>query len=106
MADTIGKALKDNLVAEISVIGESITFKGQTLKALVGTTNQTKAMRAAGYYENEAINMVLAQPGTVDNPEPPKVNEFVTYQAKQFRITEVETLEFNHGYNLTLEGQA
>ena len=105
MADTIGKALKANLVAEIAALGEEIIFNGTYTKAIAGTTNQTKAMRAAGYYQSEAINMVIAQPGEVTFPQPPKVNEFITYQDKKFRITEVEVLEYAHGYNLTLELQ-
>jgi len=105
MADTIGKALKANLAAEISVLGVEVIYNGAFLKALIGTTNQTKAMRAAGYYQNEAINLVIEQPGEIDYPQNPKVNEFITYQNKKFRITEVETLEFSHGYNLTLEMQ-
>ena len=99
MGETIATALKANLLAELSALGEEAIFKGHYIKVLAGTTKETKAMRAAGYYQNEAINMVIA-PIDLD---PPKVNEVLEYQCKKFRITEVESLEYGHGFNLTLE---
>tara|TARA_R110000772_G_scaffold79867_4_gene170775 strand:+ start:1670 stop:1972 length:303 start_codon:yes stop_codon:yes gene_type:complete len=98
MGETIATALKANLIAELSALGEEATFKGFIIKVLVGTTKETKAMRAAGYYQNEAINMVMA-PGE----NAPGVNDVLIFRAKNYRITEVENLEYNHGYNLTLE---
>lgn len=98
-------ALTDALNEEIEAFGEEINWRGVTTKGMPGTSKETKAMMAAGYYENQATNLVILPPesiGITDTSQP-KVNEIITMRNAQWRIEEVDHLELGHGYGLTIQ---
>jgi hypothetical protein len=102
--DDFGAALTASVEAELEAFGEEIIWRGAFTKAIVGTNKQTKAMRAAGYYENETINLIVLPPSFYGyDGEQPKVNETLTLRDKTWRIHEVEQQEFLHAYELTVQ---
>lgn len=102
--DSFGAALTATVEAELEAFGEEITWRGAITKAIVGTNKQTKAMRAAGYFENEALNLIVLPPEFYGySGEQPKVNETITMRGKTWRVHEVEQHEFAHAYELTVQ---
>ena len=102
--DSFGAALTASVEAEIEAFGEEIIWRGAFTKAIVGTNKQTKAMVAAGYFENEALNLVVLPPSFYGyDGEQPKVNETLTLRERTWRIHEVEQKEFAHAFELTIQ---
>lgn len=98
-------ALTDALAAELEEFGEDITWRNKQTKAIPGTSRETKAMLAAGYYENATLNITILPPeviGTEDTSNP-KVNELITLREYTWRINQVDQLELKHAFLLTIE---
>jgi hypothetical protein len=102
--DDFGAALTATVEAELEAFGEEIIWRGAVTKAIVGTNKQTKAMVAAGYFENEALNLIVLPPSFYGyDGENPKVNEQITFREKTWRIHEVDQKEFAHAFELTVQ---
>lgn len=98
-------ALTEALKAELDTFGEEITWRNTATKAIAGTSKETKAMMAAGYYENATLNLLILPTDSIDleDKSPPKVNELITLRESSWRISQVDQLELAHGFQLTIE---
>lgn len=98
-------ALTDALNEEIDAFGEEIQWREITTKGMPGTSKETKAMMAAGYFDNEATNLVILPPDSIGlkDQSPPRVNEIITMRNARWRIEEIDHLELAHGYGLTIQ---
>lgn len=99
-------ALTEALEAELATFGEEILWRKTPTKAIAGTSKETKAMMAAGYYENATLNLLIVPTDSIpelEDTSPPKVNELLTLRESTWRITQVDQLELAHGFQLTIE---
>ena len=101
--DAFAQALTSACQAEILTFGEEVTFRGVIFKAIVGTSREVKAMEAAGYLNNEGATLMILPALSVGLAEDPKVNEIIRFRDTNWRIHQIETLEFGHALNLTVE---
>jgi hypothetical protein len=96
-------ALAESVSAEALAFGETIRFRGKETRAIVGSTQQTRALEVAGYLEGENLNVVLPIPQLIDYEKNPQVNEIIEMRDKGFRISVVKGMESNSGFELTCE---
>ena len=120
---------KDGLIsclkAELETFGEDAIFRNYPIKILRGTSSQTKNMRVAGFYPEESFDAMMMHPKdivsnlrtiyhegkhrdffAVDDSQDktaPTVNEIMKIEGEDFRIREIEVLEYEHGFKLILE---
>lgn len=101
---TYADALSNSVEAELEAFGEEITFRGIYAKGIPGTTKETKAMEAAGYFRNSTLTLQILPPAKLGlENTPPKVNETIGLREKNWRIHQVETLVSGHAYTLIIE---
>ena len=96
------------LKSELLTFGEDAIFRNAPIKILRGTSTQTKNMRIAGFYKEESFDVVILHPEESITDEaisksPPQVNEVISFEGLDFRIREIEVLEYSHGFKLILE---
>ena len=119
------QGLVDCLKIELETFGEDAMFRNVPIKILRGTSTQTKSMRVAGFYKEESFDVVMLHPEEIfsnkktiyyegrhrdfsaefssNNKRNPEVNEVIKIEAIDFRIREIEILEYAHGFQLILE---
>lgn len=122
---TFKNGLVESLKTELDVFGEDAIFRNVPIKILRGTSTQTKNMRVAGFYKEESFDVLMLHPEEIfsntktiyyegkhrefsdqfqsSNISPPQVNEVISFEGYDFRIREVEVLEYSHGFQLILE---
>ena len=122
---TFKDGLVDCLKAELEVFGEDAIFRNVPIKILRGTSTQTKNMRVAGFYKEESFDIVMLHPEEIfsnkktiyyegrhreflaeyssHDKSPPSVNETIKIEGLDFRIREIEVLEYSHGFQIILE---
>ena len=105
---TFKDGLVDCLKVELEEFGEDAIFRNSTIKILRGTSTQTKSMRVAGFYKEESFDVMMLHPeqSITDqdtSKSPPQVNEIISFEGRNFRIREIEVLEYAHGFQLILE---
>jgi hypothetical protein len=122
---TFKNGLVDSLKVELDVFGEDAIFRNVPIRILRGTSTQTKNMRVAGFYKEESFDVVMLHPEEIftnsktiyyegrhrefsdqfnaSDDRPPQVNEVISFEGYDFRIREIEVLEYSHGFQLILE---
>ena len=91
-------SLSDQLTLECNTFGEEITINGFDMNALVSTSATTKNLQVAGFYKNQTLDVVAPLYSDV-----PKLNNIISYNNKTYQIKQIENLEYNSGYRLTME---
>ena len=91
-------ALTGQLEAEIDVFGEVAEFRGDPLSLIKSTSEHTKEMIQAGYYDETTFDAFIASL----TPKP-KTNELMTYENETYFIKHVEEGEFGTSFRLVLQ---
>ena len=101
---TFKQGLIDSLKAELEAFGEDAMFRNIAVKIIKGTSSQTKNMRIAGFYKEESFDVMMLHPNEyVSSEQNPEVNELISIDGTNFRIREIEVLEFSHGFKMIVE---
>ena len=91
-------ALADQLLVECFSFGQGIEINGNKINALVSTSPTTKSLQVAGFYKNQTLDVVA--PLYSENP---KLNQQILFNQKTYQIKQIENLEYNSGYRITME---
>ncbi len=96
------EALAKTFLAEVEIFGEDVFFKGNTFKASVGFSEQNKALQMSGYYEEQALEVIIPLPYLIGLSQDPRVNEIIELRGKGYRIDRIEKSESSIELNVEL----
>ena len=91
-------ALVEQLSVECLTFGQSIQINGNVVNALVSTSPTTKNLQVAGFYKNQTLDVIVPL-----YSETPKLNQVILFNLKTYQIKQIENLEYNSGYRITME---
>ena len=97
------EALAKTFFTEATHLGEDVFFNGKNTKAIVGVGEDALAMQAAGYAENETLQIQMPHVSYTGLSNAPKVNDIIETRGAGYRVHRVVHLEAGQGYDLTCE---
>lgn len=89
--------------AEQDALGELIWLGDKQTSAVLGSTTEALEFESGGYLKNESLQANIKSLAGLGLEKKPAVNGLVELRGKVWRIHEVEALERDTGFNLTLE---
>lgn len=91
-------ALINQLEAEINENPTSILYKDAEVNALKGTSSETRSLAKAGLIAFDSFNLWM-----LPQNDKPVAGEFIYINEIKYKITGVEDLLYESGYNLQIE---
>lgn len=92
------EALIQQLQAEIDEMPTTFFYKDNEFKGLKGTSSETRNLAKAGMIASDSFNLWI-----VPQDEAVEPNEFLFISSIKYKITSVEPMLLDSGYNLQVE---
>ena len=92
------ESLEDQLLLECHLYGRQIYINDFPVNALISTSATTKSLQIAGFYKNQTLDVVIPK-----YKNEPKINNIILFNGKTYQIKQIEDLEYEHGYRITME---
>lgn len=89
--------------AEVESLGEPCFVNGIETRAIVGSIGESSGMEDAGYFRQEGCEIQIKRPADFGMVERPRANDLVELRDKVWRVHQVQGLERDTGFILSLE---